>query len=298
MDDDDYILRICVFLICVLSGIWFYRHQNENGTILQEAFSQREPFVFKEENSVYDLFYINQYDDLYKTKSYSEDDMVVIDTLTKPSLNDNSFLDVGCGSGSLLSLLETRNYNSFGIDKSPAMVNQAKQTAVDSEILCDDVLRDPMLFENNSFSHILCTHFTIYEIEDKTTFFNHCFHWLKPSGFLVLHVVDPDNFNMIVPKSELYNHVNKRIMNTELNTDGFVYTNQFKTSQKEIFVQEEKFQTKNKIRQNSKTWYLTGKKTLCQTAVTCGFDLHSESVYDKGAIRDKNQFLIIFVKPN
>jgi len=45
-------------------------------------------------------------------------------------LHVKSVLDIGCGNGKLLKLLETNGYDAFGIERSKEMVNRAKKLGV------------------------------------------------------------------------------------------------------------------------------------------------------------------------
>lgn len=285
-------LQMCVSLIVLLSGIWFYR----SFTKKVEGFQQKEPFILREDNDVYDDFYIPEHDKLFKTDMYSEDDVQTIILYTQPSIDTSSFLDVGCGSGSLLKKLQDKHFTVFGVDKSSSMVNHAKQNLNNDEIVCKDVLDDPMLYENKSFSHILCTHFTIYEIEDKTKLMRHCFHWLKSGGFLVVHIVDIEKFNMVVPNSELYSHMDvqqKRIRNTTIENEEYTYKNKY-LDKNDATIQVEEFQKNGIVRQNERKLYFEKKENIIACALKCGFLVHADASYDKF---DSQQYLVIFAKP-
>ena len=294
--EQNYLVLI-VILALVLMFLWFYRRVGTKTTM--ENFSQLKPYVLKEENEVYDTFYIDKYDDFFQTKSFSEDDLITIIDKTQPLLRTSVFLDIGCGTGELIKALENKKYKVFGVDKSSAMIEKAKETLTEGEVICDNVLRDPMLYENNTFSHILCTHFTIYEIEDKNTFFRHCFHWLKGGGYFVLHVIHPDKFNKIVPKSDLFSHVKQPIIKkTSMTFDEYEYTNTYENdAENNNTTQIEHFTSTHFTRQNRKTLYMTPKDELISLVLKCGFIVHSESAYTK-LIKDEDQSLVIFVKPN
>jgi len=283
---------LAIGLIC----IWYYRRVETKSTI--ENFSQLKPYVLREENEVYDSFYIDKYDDYFQTKSYSEDDLLTIIDKTQPLLKSSVFLDIGCGSGKLLKSLENKKYKVFGVDKSKAMIEKAKEVLTDGEVVCDNVLRDAMLYENNTFSHILCTHFTIYEVEDKNTFFRHCFHWLKGGGYFILHVIHPEKFNKIVPKSDLFAQVKQPIIKkTSMKFDEYEYTNTYENVENHKTMQVENFTSKIFTRQNRKTLYMTPKEEIISLVLKCGFIVHSESVYSN-LIKDVDQSLVIFVKPH
>jgi len=293
--EQNYLLLMVILAIGLIC-IWYYRRVKTKSTI--ENFSQLKPYVLREENEVYDSFYIDKYDDYFQTKSYSEDDLLTIIDKTQPLLKSSVFLDIGCGSGKLLKSLENKKYKVFGVDKSKAMIEKAKEVLTDGEVVCDNVLRDAMLYENNTFSHILCTHFTIYEVEDKNTFFRHCFHWLKGGGYFILHVIHPEKFNKIVPKSDLFAQVKQPIIKkTSMKFDEYEYSNTYENVENHKTMQVENFTSKIFTRQNRKTLYMTPKEEIISLVLKSGFIVHSESVYSN-LIKDVDQSLVIFVKPH
>jgi len=46
----------------------------------------------------------------------------------------NSVLDIGCGNGKLLKLLNENDFKAFGIDRSEEMINRAKKLGVNAEV--------------------------------------------------------------------------------------------------------------------------------------------------------------------
>ncbi len=287
-------LQMCIGLFVLLGGLWYVRRTYEPS---REGFGQKAPYVLKEGNQVYDRFYGTEYDTLYKTDAYANDDVLTILKYTHPSEETSSFLDIGCGTGSLARSLEKQGFTVFGVDKSQDMVDIATVQAGGSEIVCADVVQDSMLYENRSFSHILCTHFTLYEIDAKETFFRHCFHWLKSGGYLIVHVVDPERFNRIVPRSELYSYVNadvQKINKTTMDTPRYTYENDFlEQDDSSTWTQVEQFTSPGHVRRNERTWHMISKEDVFSLALQTGFIVHAEAAYAD----DKHQSLVVFVKP-
>lgn len=298
--EEEFWLQLIVLCMAALAGLWVYRRLFSSQT--QEGFEdQRQAYVCKNKDceQIYDGFYIDKYDDLYKTASYSEDDYKAILEYTKFEPTQTSFLDIGCGTGQLLRRLEEDGHMVFGIDKSRAMVEQAQTNLLRGEVVEDDVLRDAMLYENNSFSHILCTHFTLYEIENKQRLFRQCFHWLRSGGFFVVHIIDPESFNMITPKSELYSHIyepSTRITNTVIELPDYTYSNSYVFGNPtETMTQIEKFEGRTKVRQNEKQLYMMSKEDIYNIALQAGFQVHAETNYTN--IDDRHQYIVVFIKP-
>jgi len=269
--------------------------QSNRKSIKYEGFQQSEPFTMQRGDDVYDEFYSEIYDSLYKTETRSENEAIKIVKATYPDKDQSVFLDIGCGTGCLVNALKRRGYNAIGIDKSKAMIDTGKERHADARyaIRPGDAM-DPMLFERGTFSHILCMDRTVYEIKDKIAFFRNCKHWLQPGGYLILHLVDPDKFNAVVPLGqpsgviletvEMKTPDGKRITNTSIDFVDFKYKSAYDFSQlKEqgIVVQKETFTdaASNKVRQNEHTMYMKAPPTILEDARYCGFLLNGEFVY-------------------
>ena len=49
-------------------------------------------------------------------------------------LHVNSILDIGCGNGKLLKLLDNNDFDAYGIDRSELMINRAQELGVKAEV--------------------------------------------------------------------------------------------------------------------------------------------------------------------
>lgn len=66
-----------------------------------------------------------------------------------------TLLDVGCGTGNVLKLLEDSNFDMTGIDYSENMINQAKSN-LDEKVSLYISDAEKMQFEDKSFDIIVC----------------------------------------------------------------------------------------------------------------------------------------------
>jgi ubiquinone/menaquinone biosynthesis C-methylase UbiE len=131
-------------------------------------------------------------------------------------------LDIGCGVGHHVNSLSANGIKAVqGIDISPAMIQQAKKNYPQNTFSVGDAL-EQMLFPSQSFTHITCLYFTIYYMRDKVQFFRNCFFWLQPGGYLVLHLVDPANFDPIIPAGDPFKFVSPQTYATERITSSVV----------------------------------------------------------------------------
>ena len=143
-----------------------------------------------------------------------------------------------------------------------------------------------MLFERGVFSHVMCMDRTIYEIPDKIAFFRNCKHWLQPGGYLILHLVEPDKFNAIVPlgqptgfladTEQLKTADGKRVTDTAIDFIDFKYNSKYDFSNltdKSAVTHTEKFTDteSNKVRQNERTLHMSSCKFILEDTRYCGF---------------------------
>jgi SAM-dependent methyltransferase len=209
-------------------------------------------------------------------------------------------LDIGCGSGNLLNSISKTKF-IFGIDKSADMINLANKKT-NATLLQNDVIKDPLNYDNNYFDIITCTNNTIYEIDNKVLLLRYCFNWLKRGGILALHLVDPDNFNMVVPISDYYDKINEltdnRIYETELDFSDYTYKNNFVKQLDQIYIQKEEFVDKysNHLRQYEKQIYFENINSILTIAKNIGFKIFKKenTINNLG---DKHQYFVILFKP-
>jgi SAM-dependent methyltransferase len=275
-------LMIAIFLLILLIIL-----QSTRKSVKYEGFQQKEPFTMQRGANIYDEFYSEIHDKLYDTESRSEREATEIIDATQPDKDHSVFLDIGCGTGCLVNALKRRGYNAIGVDKSKAMIDTGKERHHDAKnsMQCGDAT-DPMLFERGVFSHILCMDRTVYEIPDRIAFFRNCKHWLQPGGYLILHLVEPENFNAIVPLGQpkgllktdtpLKTADGKRVTDTAIDFLDFKYNSKYDFSQLAtdgVVTQTEKFTdaTSNKVRQNEHVMHMSSPNSILEDSRYCGF---------------------------
>jgi len=289
---------LVLLLVVILS---FKEYPNRK--ISEEGFTQNEPFVLKQNDAIYDNFYVEVYDGITETEKRGQTYLKKIIDMTQPTVNNSIFLDIGSGTGYVVNELRDAGFKAYGIDKSEAMVEYANKKYPEWVTKQGDVM-DSMYFEKSTFTHVLCTYFTIYQIEDKTTFFKNCYFWMKPNGYLILHLVDREKFDTIMPvgKPLLLNspqkYADKRITDTIVEFDDFQYNSSYKFNtnkdKKTTVVLNETFTDKHSknIRQNEQTLYMKDTKTILNIATSAGFIMHGKA--DLGnEIGDEHQFIYI-----
>ena len=269
----------------------------------KEGFEQRDAFLIKSGSDIYDDFYSDIYD--YLVFNNLKDDYEVGYIMNSLSASSQSkILDIGCGTGHHVSSLGAKGLDVLGIDISPSMIKKAKTNFPDYKFNVGDALNNH-LFESNSFTHILCMYFTIYYFKDKTQFFNNCFKWLMPGGYLIVHLVEREHFDPILPPGNplIYispqRYAKQRITSTKVKFTDFSYSADFKLDEdndKALFVEKFKNDSDGKVRKNEHTLYMPNVQQIVDEAQSCGFILESKA--DLLQCQYEYQYLYVFVKPN
>jgi ubiquinone/menaquinone biosynthesis C-methylase UbiE len=218
--------------------------------------------------------------------------------MTEPTTRNSVFLDIGSGTGSTVNELKNAGYKAYGVDSSESMVEYAETKYPNLSITCADV-KDPMLFEKSTFTHLLCSDFTIYHFQDKKAFFKNCYYWLKGNGYLVLHLVDKNKFSMkkfednSSPKMPEFKPT--RAMETEATFEDYKYKARcefVKDSTQVLFKEYFVDKATSHIRENEQTYYMEEINDILDLAKRSGFILHGK-VDMRDCNGDKNQYLYV-----
>ena len=285
------------FSLAVLLLILLYTKKVEG---FDEREKNKKEFTLVVGKNIYDDFYSKIYDSLVMDQAKNDFEIMNVINITKPTAN-SVFLDIGSGTGHHVGQLRDSKYDAVGIDISPSMNAIASKNYPESTFKTGDCL-DTMMFASGSFSHILCLYFTIYYIKDKKLFFGNCNHWLSPDGFLILHLVDREKFDPIIPAGNPFKivspqkYADERITKTNVNFNGFDYKAFFDFKNDNVSLFKETFVPKKngKTRQNEHVFYMETHLEILTIAKSCGFKLIKKiDMVDCGY---DNQFLCILQK--
>lgn len=292
-----FIIILILFLIILYSI-----RVNIDVGVGKEGFSQDNQFLFKTGPEVYDKFYATIYDYLVYSSHKGDYEIGEIINKTSPT-SQSKILDVGCGTGHHVAKLEEKDLNAIGLDISESMIEKARQNYPNYTFKVGDAL-DNHAVMHGAYTHVLCLYFTIYYFPDKMLFFQNAFAWLQPGGFLIIHLVNRDKFDPILPPGNplIYvspqNYSKKRITHTNLVFDQFDYKANFDLNQSTNVAKfSERFKYKDgKSRKNEHIMYMEPQDKILRQAQDVGFILESkiellQCAYDY-------QYLYILVKPN
>jgi SAM-dependent methyltransferase len=289
--------KILLFITLLLIIMAFFKSIQ-----VREGFITTDKFLFKTGNDIYDDFYANIYDYLVFNNIKNSYEIGEIIHNTKMS-ESSVVLDIGCGTGHHVGSMGEQNLNILGIDISPSMIQKAKETYPNYDFRVADAL-NMSEFNDQSFTHILCLYFTIYYFPDKRIFFDNCMDWLFPGGYLVIHLVDREKFDPILPPGNpLYivspqKYAKQRITTTKVTFNDFIYKSDFKFNKDEnVAIFDEKFTFHDgNVRKQEQKLYMEDTEDILTIAQQSGFILQGKIDLVKCAY--ENQYLYILVKPN
>lgn len=287
--------KILIFLAIILSLVIMFKTS-------KEGMIDNSQILIKSGDAIYDDFYANIYDYLVFSSAKNDYEVGTIINSTNPT-QASIIADIGCGTGHHVNEFKNKNLKIIGVDKSPAMIEQAKEKYPDSNFIVGDAL-DNRLFKSDSLTHILCLYFTLYYIKDKRHFLDNAMSWLMPGGYLILHLVERETFDPILPPGNpLYivspqKYAKDRITDTKITFEDFVYTSKFNLEkERDIATFDEKFKYNNgKVRKQQQVLYMEDTSTIVNMAQDVGFILQSK--IDMVKCGYEHQYLYVFVKPS
>lgn len=236
-------------------------------------------FILNNGKNIWTKFYCSIYDSLMfdKTKNFYEIKEII--RSTKAKKNSSSFLDIGSGTGHHVHLLNKSGFKAVGIDSSYEMVTKATENYPDLKFFNSDVL-NTVQFNNGIFSHALMLYMTLYYIQNKTAAFQNIYKWLKPKGFLIIHLVNRDKFDPRIEASDPLYKVNPQLFTKERITKSYVKFNDFQYKGEFIengvesrYVETMKEDVGNKAIRNEHTYYMESQKDIINKAKNVGFKL-------------------------
>lgn len=297
-------LEILFYILLITLIIVFLCTPTKEGFV-----EEKKEFIRKTDSDIFDNFYVDIYDDLLYNNQKNNFE---VERVLQGQSGNSIILDIGSGTGHHVNILSRDNNTVIGIDNSPAMINIAKKNYPELDFRLADVL-DSMQFPANSFTDITCLYFTVYYIKNKKQFLENCFKWLKPHGKLVLHLVNINKFDPIIPVANPFvtvspqSYADKRITESNVIFNNFKYKSDFQLDKtvdihgsvnkpNAIFKETFKFNNGKKARINEHKLYMSSQKYILSLARDIGFILQSQEEMD--SIQYENNYLYTLVKPS
>lgn len=254
--------------ICIISNFFYKKVENFE--------TNSTKFILKQDNEIYDDFYITVYDILNYNKIKNQFEIGSIIDTTTPN-EESIILEIGSKMGHHVNQLNNITPHVIGIDESIQMINHAKNIYPQSKFLNENILNHS-LFNNNYFTHIICLNHMIYHIKNKKQFFNNCFYWLKKGGFLILNLIDKSSLNSVETIINIKNNIlpfsdyPELCLSDSMNFKDFKYNSQYKNINPTLTIYEEIFKYKNgNVRKNEQKLFIEDIKDILKITKYLGF---------------------------
>ena len=289
-------MRWSFMLLCfiiIIGIVYFYILRKKENT--QEFFNQQSPFVMKTNENIYDDFYAKLNDTFYDNKKTSNYMYNLILANTAPT-EYSRILDIGSGTGELVNEFITNGFNAEGVDHSSSMIQCSKEKYDYLPVKCGEAT-DSLNYENQTFTHITLLGLTIYEIKDINCLMRNVYGWLLHNGYFIVHLVDKDKYNPLIPicnpltDDNFQKYTTKRITRGKIDFGDFVYNQNVDFSKADEVVIEESFTNKS-VRKQEHSLYMKDMKDMISTICNYGFIV-------KGKVElqmDSHQYIYIFEK--
>lgn len=301
--DDNKMFKELLTISMIALVYYVYKDKVDDSDDLYklEGFTQNDKYIFKNNNDCFDDFYISMYNTIYNNYKHFPLELEHIIKSTMPT-NNSVILDLCSRTGLFVNELNKYNYNAHGLENCNNMIEFSNKNYPKNNII-KGTITNPMTFNTNSFTHIICNNFNIYRFKDKGLMFRHCYYWLKPNGYFIVHLIDPYKFDTLMPvaKPTFYKNIQKkfkdRIKKSNVNFLGFNYHSELIFEDDNILKINEKFKDKQSgnVRQQERILYLDSLDNIEKLAQLNGFHLHSKAKMTR-INGDKYQFIYIFEK--
>jgi ubiquinone/menaquinone biosynthesis C-methylase UbiE len=256
------------------------------------AMPEKADVVWMDNDSLYDTFYASVYDHLTQgsTRSQAEVGMILHEwTKRGDDLSKFEILDAGCGTGIVTSSFAKMGCKRVvGIDKSEAMLNQARTKTIPQTTLTEEQkaaiewrqadLYSPSAAAGGEFSHAVVLYFTLYTFADKEAFLRCLFHWIRPGGRLVLHVVNKHKFDPMLESSapwlgfSLQKYSDKRVTKSDVTFNKFKYTGDFQLTDPAAEFRETFRFNDGKVRRQRHTLRMEDMSKIVEMAKAVGWE--------------------------
>lgn len=170
---------------------------------------QTEQEMSKSNEDMLDAFYVPFYNKIYRVQDRVKEEVELLMANGQMDAEHSNVLDVGCKTGELVQALMDKGIRHVqGMDNADAFIQYGMAKHPQCSLSCQpDWQRDTLAFERGEFSHILLMDRAMYRLQDRIDFLRKCYHWLQHGGYLVIHVLDPQQFDTILPLAKQLSHV-------------------------------------------------------------------------------------------
>jgi ubiquinone/menaquinone biosynthesis C-methylase UbiE len=272
-------------IVFVMLIIWkhfkqrYFQEGLENNSPNAKYFKSK--FVIRKSlQDIYDSFYVSLYDKIFFDQYRYQCELNSIVKHTKINKTSN-VLDIGSGTGHILRGLHPYTKNVQGIDVSNEMIKKSKRKYPYIMFRHGNAM-DNMMYEPNTFTHVLAMYFSLYMFKDKYGILNNVYSWLRPNGYFVVHVVNRRMFDPIVAPANpvafvsVQKYAKNRITKSTVKFNDFTYKSDFKlddSNNKATFEETLKHDNTGNIIQNIHTVHAPSLQEILKLAEKVGFKI-------------------------
>ena len=213
-------IKIKILVVIILSLMLYYIYKKTNYNKMIENFEDDDYF-----NKDYVELYNNTFD---YDKMYKNDVEIIINKVIKKFLNkeDIKILDAGCGLGKHMKYLY-KKYNTIGVDRSKNMLVKSKISCPNGTFVLGD-LNNSNLFDEQSIDIVYSLLDSLYHNDHNTQIriLNNYKKWLKPNGYLCLHIFNRDKLDPGPMDFTQYTNINE-VNNSVTHFDNYSHVANF-----------------------------------------------------------------------
>lgn len=250
---------LIIILLLLLLFLGFDSYTKAEGFI-----NQTSKFSFKQGPEIFDNFYSGVYDDVITDNVKDEYQVGEIINKTGPT-SSSLVLDIGSGTGDIVSLFNQKNVKAIGLDNSTSMIQVSKQKYPTLEFNKGDAT-NIMLYPAHAFTHITCLNDTIYYIKDKKHLIKNIYEWLMPGGYFILGLDNNKDLKLTNKNKQLFTKFTYKIQHETGNNNEIG----------EILINETFKDEEGKVRKQQHQLFMNSSKNIINYAKESGFIVNGE----------------------
>jgi SAM-dependent methyltransferase len=274
-----------------------------------EGFEDGSTVTYEDPKQIYDDVYATIYDMLWHPNEKLNYERVSIQdiSLADQPINSVRIVDMCCGTAPNACYFKDLGVDYVGVDISESMLKKARDNCPKAVFQEGDVTQ-VHLFPQKSASHCLLLGFSIYEFQNPKILSDNAYQWLKPGGYFVVHMVDPDKFDPLLDLASPFAAFSLQKYSIDRVTDSTIYFDQFKyigkfskkkdeddaTFDETLVYYDKANNNGNKYRENKHRLNMPSKERLIDIVKTSGFR-HLETV-DLVRCGKEYQYICYFMK--
>ena len=274
-----------------------------------EGFENEGSVVYEDAAEIYDETYASIYDMLWHPQDKLKYEQVSMQDIALDGwpIASVRILDMACGTAPHACWFKNLGVDYIGVDVSENMLTKARENCPSARFQKGDITQ-VHLFPPKSVSHCVLTNFSIYMFENPKILSDNAYHWLQPSGYFVVHMVDPDKFDPLLDLASPFAAFSLQKYSLERQTDSTIYFDKFKylgkfkkekgtdnATYEETFSYYDKDSNNGiKYRENKHHLMMPSKERMIDIIKSSGFR-HVETV-DLVRCGKEYQYLVYFTK--